>query len=297
LYAYTAGNPNFVGKIAYQAVDRLNAEGRNVVTSQDIAAIAMMLSHDSGNFSSTVLSPQLLTEDEISAAKQLAAATPTREQSIDKEAAYNLVGEDMLLRLKNKSLFRLRDGRIEARGLLLLNYLQKLTEFVPQKIELSDGRRRVGLFIDLENILKFAPEANLTEFGKRLIRYANDQGHVQTKQAVADQRNLPNATPSKMQLEAAGFEVTWVPKEYSQKKNMADQFLLERLDDEIDHWDLEMVVVGLGDQDYGPRIKRLLEKGIAVKLLGAQFSPHIAGAYYTLEEERRTYCLSEGRDD
>lgn len=71
---------------------------------------------------------------------------------------------------------------------------------------------------------------------------------------------------------------------------------MQKLADEIDHWDLSVVVLVLGDEDYGFRITALLDGGIAVRVVGAEFSPHVAHRYRSLTEEREQYCLSEGRD-
>lgn len=51
LFDYTAGNPNFVGKVAHLALYRLNDEGRNVLTPQDIVEIVRKLSDDKGGTS------------------------------------------------------------------------------------------------------------------------------------------------------------------------------------------------------------------------------------------------------
>lgn len=291
------GQPNFVAKIAYLSLSRLNSETRNVVTPQDIAEVATELTEDKANFSSTVLSRQVLSDDELIASKRLAGATPARENSIDLQAALAIVGEKSLGKLTDKYLFRLREGRIEARGLLVLNHLRKLTELGLEKSIPTDGRKKVGMFVDLENILGYVPGGNLTYFAEKLMRYAEAQGQVKIALAVADGRNLPGAAHIRMQLENGKFEVSFVPTEIKRKANIADGMLMTKITDEVENWDLDRAILVLGDKDYIFCIQGLLKKGITVRLVGAQYRRHIAGEYWALESERRQYCLAEGKQE
>ena len=297
LYAYTAGNPNFVAKIAHLALSDLNNEGRNVITPQDIVKVAMELSDDKANFSSTVLSRQVLSDEEVTAAKQLAGATPAKDSAIDLKSALAIVGEKLLGKLTDKCLFRLREGRIEARGLLVLDHLRKLTELGSEKPIATDGRKKIGMFVDLENILTYVPGSNLTPFGEKLMRYAEAQGQVKIALAVADGRNLPGAAHIRMQLENAKFEVSFVPKEIKLKANIADGMLINKITDEVENWDLDRAILVLGDRDYIFCVQSLLKKGVTVRLVGALHRPHIAAEYRTLETDRRQYCLAEGKQE
>jgi hypothetical protein len=295
IFAQTAGYPNFVAKIAHMTIYRLNVESRNVLTPQDVEAVATSIVDDKANFSSTVLSRQLLSDKEINAAKTLVSAMPEGDNGLDKELAYEIAGDVTLQRLNDKRLFQLQDGKIQTRGLLLLAHLRKLTELRPEPPPVRDGRKRVGLFVDLENVIGFSRTPNLTEFGRKLRMHAEKFGQLMTAIAVADPRNLPNAADARIQLETANIDVSFVPREIKLKRELADQLLLDRINDLVDHWEIDLVVLAAGDKGYIFCIQSLLKKGTSVRLVG-RLNRHIADEYKNLRDERRQYCLSEGVD-
>lgn len=299
IFAYSAGNPNYVAKVASLALYRAANEGRRVLTPQDIDGVAEVLCDDKANFSSTVLSTQVLSEAEIDAARSLVASMSAHDDSIEKTTAINLVGEDLLAALIDKYVFQLREGRIHTRGLLLLNHLRRLNELSPERRPQRNGtRRKVGLFIDLENTLPHIPASlKMEDFGRRLFAYAEALGEVVGPQVVADPRNLPRAAEYKMKLEGLGYDVSYVPDYMKPKPNLADMMLLEKMDDKLDQWSYELIVLCLGDKDYKFRVDSLLKKGIRVRLVGIPFSRHIGEEYVSLESARRQYCLAEGLDE
>ena len=144
-------------------------------------------------------------------------------------------------------------------------------------------------------MIGFATAPNLTEFGQKLRGHAERFGQIMTAIAVADPRNLPNASDTRIQLETANIEVSFVPKEIKLKKELADNLLVDRITDQVDHWEIDLVALVAGDKGYIFCVKSLLKKGVSVRLIGRRHR-HVADEYKQLEEERRQYCLSEGVD-
>src|SRR5947208_11429308 len=70
--------------------------------------------------------------------------------------------------------------------------------------------RRIGLFVDYENLLPLLPARLRTrpkEVGDILVQYASRFGDVVCRWACADHRNIPDADGMSEGFEQAGFQV------------------------------------------------------------------------------------------
>ncbi len=149
--------------------------------------------------------------------------------------------------------------------------------------------RRVGIFVDYENIARFIPrEEEMEHIGQMLVSYAAQFGEVVCRWASASPRNLSNLTAVRTGLEATQFKVRYPRRELqfsASQKDLADYALLECISTASlnDHLDVYLVVSG--DRDYYERIYSLLESGGTVRILAS--ASNLSASYRELELQRQ----------
>lgn len=164
----------------------------------------------------------------------------------------------------------------------------------PRKID-----RRVGIFVDYENIAGFIPRGqDIESVGQALANYAAQFGAVICRWASASPRNLSNLADVHVGLEAAQFQIRYPQRELqfsASRKDLADYALLECMSEASlrDHLDVYLVVSG--DRDYYERIYSLLEHGCTVRVLANE--TNLSHTYRELEQQRRRKQQTEGRKE
>ncbi|HEX7735622.1 MAG TPA: NYN domain-containing protein [Ktedonobacteraceae bacterium] len=159
--------------------------------------------------------------------------------------------------------------------------------------------RRVGIFVDYENIASFIPrEEEMERVGQMLASYAAQFGDVVCRWASASPRNLSNLTAVRTGLEYAQFKVRYPRRELqfsASQKDLADYALLECINTASlnDHLDVYLVVSG--DRDYYERIYSLLESGRIVRILANDCN--LSGSYRELEQQRQRKHQAAGHEE
>jgi hypothetical protein len=297
VYMQTAGNPYHVAKLASYGIARLNTEHRTVLAPQDVDEIATTLARDPANFTSSSFSPLVFTPEEQSAAIRFARELNSQREALSIEEAMRLFGSDIIQGLEEKYVLEREDHRLTIRSQMLKAYLQtRLSEPVPPVNQAH--ARRVGIFVDYENLLPLLPE-NMTarEVGKLLERYASRFGNLVCRWACADPRNIPDAIEMRLGLEQAGFQVRYPRGEsYDRQatKNVTDFALLECINDESSHSEPDTYIIVSGDRDYYEKIAGLLDHGYVVRLAASQSDGHLASKYKRLQEQRTQIRHAEG---
>jgi hypothetical protein len=158
-------------------------------------------------------------------------------------------------------------------------------------------RKRVGLFVDYENVLPSARGMGDQKVGKALTAYAARFGEVVCCWASADPRNLGNGTRFKEELEQAGFHVQSPRDEPSNgkaRKNASDFVLIDLLYREIRTTKPDIYIIVSGDGDYYECISSLIENSAVVCLCASFNRGHPAEKYITLAERRRQDRQAQG---
>lgn len=164
----------------------------------------------------------------------------------------------------------------------------KLSGNPTRPLESFPSGRRVGIFVDYENIARFIPhEGDMEHVGQMLVSYAEQFGEVVCCWASASPRNLSNLTAVRTGLEAAQFKIRYPRRELqfsASQKDLADYALLECINNASlnDHLDVYLVVSG--DRDYYERIYSLLESGRTVRILAR--SSNLSASYRDLLVQR-----------
>lgn len=303
LYVQTAGNPNLVAKIAWYGIARLNADHRIVLAPQDVDDIAAQLAGDPGNFTSSSLSPLILSTEELKEATRFAKALKDHQDQMPIEEAYKMFNDDILQQLEEKYILELQEGgrALRLKGKMLATFLRnRLVKpgDVPGGGDI-DLRKRVGIFVDYENMLGAVPSSMGTyDVGVALVKYAEQYGNVVCKWASADPKHLPNPATMRLDLEAAGFDVRF-PREELQRglntKNVADFVLLECMTDESTHRQPEIYIIVSGDRDYYERVASLLDGGYTVRILASKSSQ--SSKYTELNDHRLKSRYAAGYTD
>ncbi|HEU5381796.1 MAG TPA: NYN domain-containing protein [Ktedonobacteraceae bacterium] len=150
--------------------------------------------------------------------------------------------------------------------------------------------RRVGIFVDYENIAHVIPrDMEIEEVGRALVAYAASFGEVVCRWASASPHNLSNLANVRGGLEAAHFQVRFPRRELqfsSSKKNLADFALLECLSEAAASERPDIYLIVSGDRDYYERICSLLDSGHSVRVIASADSQHLSSRYRELEQQR-----------
>lgn len=186
----------------------------------------------------------------------------------------------------------------EARSERSLCDLSK-TATVP--LESFKPGRRVGIFVDYENIASFIPPGiDAEEVGKALKNYAAHFGEVVCQWASASPQNLSNLADVRLGLETAHFKVRFPRRELQfspSKKNLADFALLECLSEASANERPDVYLIVSGDRDYYERICSLLDAGHTVRLLVATGSQHLSSRYRELQQRRARARQAAGHEE
>jgi NYN domain len=298
VYLQTAGNPYHVAKLASYGIARLNTEHRTVLAPQDVDEIAATLAKDPANFTSSSFSPLIFTPEEQSATIRFARELNGQHETLSIDEATQLFGQDIIQGLEEKYVLEREDHRLGIRSQMLKVYLQARTmEPLPPSSQVL-VRRRVGIFVDYENLLPLIPDGmTAREVGKRLERYASHFGNLVCRWACADPRNIPDAIGMCLGLEQEGFQVRYPRGEsYDRQvtKNVTDFALLECINDERTHSEPDTYILVSGDRDYYEKIAGLLDHGYVVRLAASLSDGHLASKYKRLQEQRTQVRHAEG---
>ncbi len=298
----TAGNPYHVARIAYEGLDRLNAQHRIVLAPQDIDEIAERLASEPANFTSSLFSPLILSSEEQLVAIRFARGINGHRDYLDLAEASRLFDLDIIRGLEEKYVLEYqRDEqgeRLRIRSKMLATFLgSRMTEPIVLPPPPSH-KKRVGLFVDYENLRPLMPpDMQTKDVGERLVTYAARFGEVVCRWACADPRNIRDLSSVKLDLEQVGFQVqtpTAEPQTGQSSKNLSDFVLIERIIDESTHTDPNIYIIVSGDKDYYERINTLLKGGYTVRLCASMSAGNLAEKYHKLETERHQYQLAEG---
>jgi hypothetical protein len=298
VYVQTAGNPYHVAKLASYGIARLNTEHRTVLAPQDVDEIAATLARDPANFISSSFSPLVFTPEEQSAAIRFARELDGQRETLSIDEATCLFGPDIIQGLEEKYVLERDDHQLAIRSQMLKVYLQTRLMEPTLPVNQTLVRRRVGIFVDYENLLPLLPESmTARNVGKLLERYASRFGNLVCRWACADPRNIPDAIEMRLGLEQAGFQVRYPRGEsYDRQasKNVTDFALLECINDESSHSEPDTYIIVSGDRDYYEKIAGLLDHGYVVRLAASLSDGHLASKYKRLQEQRTQIRHAEG---
>jgi len=304
LYRQTAGHPNFTAKVLKAGLERINQSHRNLLVGADVADISSALSRSAGAFSVSWFSRQNLSESEEDVAIRFAKAAKAHEGRLSMRQVTEQGFELATLReLELKQVLIVRGDDIQIKGDLLFNYLSQKIAAVPVPSSPADRRsERVGLFVDLENMDKARHTLGLDAFtfAHLLRERAAREGSLVCSWAFAKPWHFGTQVwyHLKLELERAGLEVEPAPEELRRRrgaeKNLVDMMLNDQIAEEVDDKGLSRVVLVTGDVDHYMMVKRTLEKGLKILMIGAGASS-LAQVYGTLAEERLQLAKSEGR--
>lgn len=167
-------------------------------------------------------------------------------------------------------------------------------------LEHFQSGRRVGIFVDYENIASFVPRGvDVESVGKALVSYAAQFGEVVCQWFSASPRNLANMADIRAGLEAAQFKVRTPRPELrfsASKKDQADFALLECISDAGTRERLDVYLIVSGDRDYYERIYTLLDNGHIVRILAAP-NENLSSRYRELEQQRLHLHKARGHEE
>lgn len=157
--------------------------------------------------------------------------------------------------------------------------------------------RRVGIFVDYENIAHLLPaEADVQTIANALVIYGEHYGAVVCCWASASPQNLSNLADVRMGLEDAGFKVRFPRRELQfslSRKNLADFALLECLSEAQAMHRPDVYLIVSGDRDYYERICSLLDAGHTVRIIAAAGGQHLSQKYRELAQKRNQEQLTD----
>lgn len=78
------------------------------------------------------------------------------------------------------------------------------------------------------------------------------------------------------------------------KTNVADMYLNDQINEEVDDKELTTIVIATGDKDFLGMIEKYFDRGIQVQLLGGN-AGSTARLYTDLAKERRRHAFALGR--
>lgn len=299
LYEYTAGHPNFTMKLAKAGLAALNLEHRNVLSRNDIEDAAREVLRTSGLFATSWFSSKnLTTVEEDTAIKVAKIGDIGSGLAVDDERLRQF--DDTVLRnLDRKLVLQATAGRIRVRGRLLEEYLRGLIGEVAPPASPLGVSDQVGLFIDLENIIgHIPPSMSFYDAGLAMQQFAARFGELKVRFAVAAPWNIQGWHEVKLGLESSGIRVSEVSRRLQQhgvsKANLADMYLNDQINEEVDDKELTVIVIATGDKDFLGMIEKYFDRGIQVRILGGSTSS-TARLYTDLAKERRRHAYALGR--
>jgi hypothetical protein len=163
----------------------------------------------------------------------------------------------------------------------------------------SEVDRRVGLFVDLENVTTMLQGAKVENVGAALLGYATQLGGIACRWVTADLRNLGESMHFLTQLKRAGFQPRYPrdePQTGKAEKKAADFALIETIHYEKCNTTPDIYIIVSGDKDFYECIVTLIESGATVRLCASLSRNHIAEKYKRLESERRRIQLAKSRE-
>ena len=290
---HTAGHPYLVALVAYQAVEQLNTKQRMVLTPQDIDEIIRQSMPQLADKGSLFHSSFFAMPQEQDAVIRFARKASEKGGMLPVNEAQRILGENLMRSLWEKYALEYIHSKIHGGCMCLHDQIQLC---LLGNRQTSVVRKRVGLFVDYENVLPSARGMSAREMGDALIRYAARFGDVICCWASADPRNnLGNGTRFKGELEQAGFQVQFPCDESSKSRKNASDFVLIRLiGEERIATKPDMYVIVSGDGDYHECIDSLIKSGATVHLCASSSRGHPAKMYFTLAEERRHHRQAQG---
>jgi uncharacterized LabA/DUF88 family protein len=299
VYEYTAGHPNFTMKLAKTGLAELNTEHRNVLSRNDIEDAAKEVLRSPGPFTTSWFSNKNLNPaEEDTAIKFAKIGNIGAGLAMDDERLRQF--DDAVLRnLDRKLVLQASNGRIRVRGRLLEEYLRGLIGGMvppPAPVGITD---RVGLFIDLENVIRHIPAGvSFQDAGIAMQKFAAGFGEVKVRFAVAAPWNIPDWHEVKLGLESSGVRVSEVSRRLQErgvrKENLADMYLNDQINEEVDDKELTTIVIATGDKDFLGMIEKYFDRGVRVQLLGGT-DDTTARLYSDLAKERRRHAFALGR--
>lgn len=304
LYRQTAGHPNFTAKVLKAGLERVNQSHRNLLVGADITDICSGLSKSPGAFNVSWFSRQNLSEAEEDVAIRFAKAAKAHGGTLSMRQVTEQGFELVTLReLEQKQVLIVKGDDIQIKGDLLFNYLSQKIAAVPVPASPEDRRsERVGLFVDLENMDKARQALGLDAytFAHLLRDRAAREGSLVCAWAFAKPWHFGTNVwyHLKLELERAGLEVEGAPEELRRRrgaeKNLVDMMLNDQITEEVDDKGLSRIVLVTGDVDHYMMVRRSLDKGLKILMIGAGASS-LAQVYGALAEERLQLARSEGR--
>jgi NYN domain-containing protein len=299
LYEYTAGHPNFTMKLAKAGLAALNLEHRNVLTRNDIEDAAREVLRTSGLFTTSWFSNKNLTPVEEDTAIKVAKIGEIGSGLAGDDERLRQFDDTVLRNLDHKRVLQASGGRIRVRGRLLEEYLRGLIGEVAPPASPPGVSDRVGLFVDLENIIgHIPPSMSFYEAGLAMQQFAARFGELKVRFAVAAPWNIQGWHEVKLGLESSGIRVSEVSHRLQQrgvsKANLADMYLNDQINEEVDDKELTAIVIATGDKDFLGMIEKYFDRGIQVRILGGS-SGSTARLYTDLAKERRRHAFALGR--
>ena len=156
-------------------------------------------------------------------------------------------------------------------------------------LEHFQSGKRVGIFVDYENIARLIPmNQEMEAVWQTLASYAAQFGEVVCRWASASPRNLTNLTDVRAGMEAAQFKIRYPRRELqfsASQKDLADYALLECINTASLNDRLDIYLIVSGDRDYYERIYSLLEAGRSVRILAS--ACNLSTSYRELAQQRQ----------
>ncbi|CAM9625334.1 unnamed protein product, partial [Ectocarpus sp. 8 AP-2014] len=127
----------------------------------------------------------------------------------------------------------------------------------------GERKQRVGVFVDVENVLGWLKRGGCTE----LLAKAGELGVVGIRRAFGD---FSNATVASRQdeLQRHGFDLVHTVHPAKGKSNSADISMTIDVMESCRGPDIQWVMLATGDSDFGPVFRRLRELGKGVVGVG-----------------------------
>ncbi len=300
VFSETAGNPFLVGNIAFNGIELLNREHRNMLTPSDITLIAKQLSEDASNFTTSSFSALVLKKEEQSVAIQLAKLLGDKKIFLPAEEVLRKFDVEQITVLEEKNVIKLQSGGIGIKGQMLAKFLRTRLDIgeIPPIPLAQNAAKKVGIFVDYENVFpQIHSGMSAQTVGRSLIQYAAQFGQIVCQWACADPRNLRDPYRIKAELEQAGFSVSFPREEllgHRKKENLTDFLILERITDERTHQQPEILIIVSGDKDYFERIKNLIDQNYIFRIVANKNDKTLATLYTEFEEERKKYRFMQG---
>jgi hypothetical protein len=194
----------------------------------------------------------------------------------------------IIQRLEDNYVLELQDDKIAIKSKMLTTFLH-----TSQVV-----RKRVGLFVDYENLLPLLPPELQTkpkEVGDMLAQHVSQYGDIVCSWVCVAPRNISDPGGMSDGFQEAGFRVQFPQGRtgrLSPTENLTDFVLVECITFEMMHSKPDIYVIVSGDGDYYEKIMRLLEQRSSVHLVAS--AKNMASRYRRLEQRSQQSELPEG---